>query len=82
MHNGRSRLLRLCLVWLLCWGFTHSLQAQPADLRVEARSYIFDPESEIYRYEDARFEWGTIALEGQKVEFLRKENLILSLIHI
>ena len=50
MHNGRSRLLRLCLVWLLCWGFTHSLQAQPADLRVEARSYIFDPESEIYRF--------------------------------
>ena len=78
MHNGRSRLLRLCLVWLLCWGFTHSLQAQPADLRVEARSYIFDPESEIYRYEDARFEWGTIALEGQKVEFLRKENLIVA----
>ena len=78
MHNGRSRLLRLCLVWLLCWGFTHSLQAQPADLLVEARSYIFDPESEIYRYEDARFEWGTIALEGQKVEFLRKENLIVA----
>ncbi|MAH62697.1 MAG: hypothetical protein CMN54_04455, partial [SAR324 cluster bacterium] len=64
MYHGRSRLLRLWLVWLFCWGYTCSLQAQSTDLRVEARSYIFDPETEIYRYEDARFEWGTIALEG------------------
>lgn len=79
MYQGRACLSRFWWWgWLLCWGLPFTLSAQPSDLRVEARSYIFDPDAEIYRYEDARIEWGTIALEGQKVEYLRKENQIVA----
>ena len=51
--------------------------AQAAELQVEAPTFFYDQEKQVYRYEDARVRFGQLSLDAREIEvFLKEKRLV------
>ena len=52
--------------------------AQAAELRVEAPTFFYDQEKQVYRYEDARVRFGQLSLDAREIEIFLKEKRLVA----
>ena len=51
--------------------------AQAAELQVEAPTFFYDQEKQVYRYQDARVRFGQLTLDAREIEvFLKEKRLV------